>query len=1063
MVSLADTGNGYSSWQWFVNGQLVSTLKSPTLTFTNSSYTQDSIFHVKMIANNGNGCPDSILQDIRVYALVDVNFSANGACLGDSLQFINNTTPFDSVASWVWDMGDGSFDSTAAPTHQYAAPGQYLVSLTATTINGCVFSYSDTVTQYPRPVAAFGIDNTCGFDSACVNAAVTFYDSSYVAALGGNLVQWEWDILNDGTIDYTGQQPSHTFPSTGSFPVRLITTSQYGCKDTTLRIIHIYERPTAYFNIDSIHQCGPFQTSVTDSSYGLIRSYNWTVFSKDTAGNRVVIYTSNQADPNPLPTFMPNWGADTTYFIELSVSNCCGMDTYLDSLTLKSMPIARTVPSAYSGCTPLDVTFQLDGLVRGQPDYLIMDFGDGTPADTLNRFYQINPQGDTIWVWGQNNHRFVNNGLQDTTYTVGLTAVNDCGDSTVSLGILVHPNNVQAFIDAWPEEGCAPLMVTAVDRSFGGTSTSWCLDYDTITGTCNMPSAVSDSLVHTYTQPGTYVIAQFVNDGCSGDTAYKTITVHPSPMALFAHSGDACSGSTISFTNQSTAGSISGYHWDFGNGQTSILEDPVQVFNSPGIYPVCLTVTSPNGCTSEYCDTVRIYGAPVMSFSAPNACFNDQPIAFFDSSYATDGQIISTLWKFGDGNTSVAANPQHTYNAPGAYRVTLIHGSSQGCTDSTTRLVNIFPLAAADFNPVNASGKTCGAPQQYTFQNLSQGAAGYYWDFDYNGQRGRYTSTLNSPGFLYQQDGVYDVMLVATNAFGCNDTMFKTLMVRPVPNAGLEGDSLLGCAPLTVNFRDLSSYNFNGPGGIVSWTWDFGDGTIISGDSVISHTYYEPGIYSVNLLVETDGGCFDSITLNDYIEVLPTPFAAFTHSNINSSTVQFRNLSTNVDPNTVFLWSFGDGTVSYEREPLHRYNVDLFENDYIFEVCLYTSNAAGCADTLCKTIDLRGYLLHVPNAFAPEMTGVGEANVFLPKGHSLESYLLTIYDEWGNIIFESDKLNEGIPAEWWDGRHIKNGTDLPMGAYVWKIDAVFNDGTIWPGKDYGKGIRKSFGTVTLIR
>jgi PKD repeat protein len=1064
-VNFTDTVPGFTAWEWYANGVLFSNLANPTKTFTNTSFTQDSIYEIKMVPYSGYGCKDSVIQHITVYARPDVQWTAANSCLNDSVVFVNQTASIHPIVGWSWNFGDGQSDTSRHPLHRYAAPGRYTVSLTATNDKGCVNVSYDTITVYPRPVANFNMSSACGTDTACINQSFSLTDASTLFSLGGSITQWQWDIDADGTVEYTTQNPIHTFNGTGTFPIRLIVTSQFGCSDTIEKSFYISEAPTAYFNIDSIRRCGPFTTSVTDSSYGLIDTYQWQVYVLNRQGVPTVIYSTNQRNPNPLPTFWPNYGADTTYYISQTVGNCCGSTTYLDSIVLKSMPVPRMLPSSYSGCTPFTATFQLDGLVKGRPDYLVMNYGDGV-IDTLNRFYQITPTNDTIWVWGQQNHTFVNNGVHDTTYTVYLTAANDCGDSTISLNITVHPKNVQAFIGATPEQGCAPLTVTITDKSYGGINTTWCLDYNPITGVCNQPTALGDSIIYTYTTPGTYVIAQYVSDACSADTAYKTITVYPSPTADFNHSGSTCEDNAVVFTNLSNTSStsITGYTWDFGDGTGTFLANPTHYYQNPGTYNVTLTVMSVNGCMDSITKAVTIYSKPEISFSVPNACLNRQPIAFFDSSSTQTGQIISTIWKFGDGNTSVMPNPTHTYAAPGMYTVTLIHSTNLGCTDSTRRVVNIFPISTAEFTTTNSLGKKCGAPQQINFINQSSSAAGYYWDFDFNGNRGTSTSTLVNPSFIYTKDGAYNVLLVAYNANGCVDSIIKPVFIRPFPKAGFEGDVFEGCAPLTVNFTDTSIYNFNGPGRIVSWTWDFGDGNFSSGMPNVTHTYTEPGSYTVSLRVESDGGCSDTVQYFNYIVVNPTPVAGFTYAEINSKTFNFVNTSQYTDKNTNYYWTFGDGKHSREKSPKHIYNVDLFETDYIFEVCLYTSNEFGCGDTLCQEINLKGYLLFTPNAFAPGVEGAGDANYFLPAGHSMEKYRLQIFDEWGNVIFESTSLDEnGVPNEPWYGKHAKKGTELPMGAYVWKIDAVFNDGTIWEGKDYGKNVRKPYGTVTLIR
>ncbi len=1065
-VTFTDTVPGFGNWSWFVNNQLVSNSQNLLHTFTNSSLTQDSIYKVTLVAASTYGCADSVTQYITVRAPIQTHFNFVNSCIGDSISFSDSTQSLHNISTWAWNFGDGQTDTSANPSHLYANPGQFTVSLTTTNIYGCNDTYADTITVYPKPVASFTASSACGIDTLCKDQNFTIFDGTTIAPFGGNISTWLWDYGIDGTIDDTVQNPVHQVADTGLFHVRLTVYTEFGCVDTLDRTFYINEPPSAGFVIDSIKPCGPFTTTVTNQSFGTINNTQWHVYVKDTAGSIINIYSSNSPNPNPLPTFYPNFGVDTTYYISQTVSNCCGSSTHIDSITIASMPIAKTIPSVSSGCTPLNVTFQLDGLVFGRPDYLIFDYGDGT-IDTVYSFYQLNPVGDTIWVWGQRNHTFVNPNSQDTTYTVGLRAINGCGDSTVNVNILVHPSNVQAFIQTAPSSGCAPLTVDIYDVSFGGTTTLWCLDYNTATGTCNQPTAIGDSIKYTYYTPGTYTIAQFVSDGCSADTAFTTVTVHPSPVAAFAHTGSVCQGNAVIFTNNSSSNGLNivGYNWDFGDGNSTFLPSPTHYYTSPGIYTVKLEVQTASGCTDSAFGTVTIYDDPEMGFVVHNTCFNRQPVAFTDTSFVRFGNLVGTQWKFGDGNTSVAANPTHSYSAPGIYTVTLIHTSSYGCSDSTKQVVNIFPSSNADFNDTRPLGKKCGAPQTIFFTNLSTAAAGYYWDFDYNGLRGAYTSTLVNPSFTYLTEGTYDVLLVAYNVNGCVDSIIKPVYIRPYPKAGFVGDTFAGCAPLTISFNDTSHYAFSGPGGITAWHWDFGDGTTIGGTPNPTHTYLLPGKYQVTLIVQNDGGCSDTISYDNYIDVYPTPVASFAWAEINSKTFNFGNTTQFTDdPRTQYFWTFGDGRVSYDKHPKHTYNVDLFETDYIFDVCLYVTNPHGCTDTFCTTVDLKGYLLFTPNAFVPGVEGAGQAKYFLPAGHSMKEYHLYIFDEWGNILFESTSIDEnGIPNEPWDGTHYKTGKLLPMGAYVWRIDATFNDGTKWKGADASKKLSQPYGTVTLIR
>jgi hypothetical protein len=165
-------------------------------------------------------------------------------------------------------------------------------------------------------------------------------------------------------------------------------------------------------------------------------------------------------------------------------------------------------------------------------------------------------------------------------------------------------------------------------------------------------------------------------------------------------------------------------------------------------------------------------------------------------------------------------------------------------------------------------------------------------------------------------------------------------------------------------------------------------------------------------------------------------------------------------------WSFGDGNTSTDYEPIHTYAVDLYEQDYSFVVCLELLSPDSCYSDTCATIDLIGYRLNVPNAFSPELDYnlVNDANVFLPKGHSLTKYHVQVFDGWGNVVFESSALSDlGIPLLGWNGKYMNNGKDLPMGAYVWKIEAEFEQGIPWRGVRYSNGRFEKYGTVTLIR
>ncbi|MDA3883900.1 MAG: gliding motility-associated C-terminal domain-containing protein [Bacteroidales bacterium] len=131
-------------------------------------------------------------------------------------------------------------------------------------------------------------------------------------------------------------------------------------------------------------------------------------------------------------------------------------------------------------------------------------------------------------------------------------------------------------------------------------------------------------------------------------------------------------------------------------------------------------------------------------------------------------------------------------------------------------------------------------------------------------------------------------------------------------------------------------------------------------------------------------------------------------------------------------------------------------------ITLETYNSFGCYSTYSNSLFINSFgSLYIPNAFAP-MNPANKVNSFKPIGTGLKSYEITIFDAWGNIIWYSNKLSEsGSPMESWNGSY--NGKLLQSGVYTWKINAVFNNGTLWKGIQKKSGKYSNMGTILLIR
>jgi len=1059
---------GLHVWEIFdsSNNQIGNTLVGnapilPTLINNNTSGLSTYTITHTVFAIDSSSCDSSYTQNVYVYPLSIPSINTIGFFCGfDTIPLSATSTNNANVSQWMWTIGS---DTLFGQNINYynPTPGNYGISLTTTTLAGCDTTIYDSLTIHSYPVADISISD-CGVDTVCLNQSFNFFDASSTSAFGGSIASFAWDFDDNGSIDYTTQNGSHSYSSTGLKSLRLTVTTQYGCIDDTIINIYVNAPPINSFEITDSALCGPTTFNVLESDTGIVDSSYYELFTFN--GSTKTLIQSWNSLPNPLPTLQPNYIADTVYYLSREIFNCCGSDYVEDSIIIRTPPVADFVILPDTGCTPLNTIIQIDGLIKGQADSAYFDFGDGSNTSILPTKIQ---QGSSfIYQWGQLNHVFTYGGTLDTTYYVTLTVFNDCGDSSLTLPVYVEPNTVQAAFGMDKSSGCSPLTVNFTNYSYNTTNTAWCFDWDVATNSCNGGGSVNQNPTWTFTQPGTYTVALLVDNGCGYDTTFQNVTVFPSPVAVISSNNNVCANDSVNFISNSTtsAGFIAGHLWEFGNGDTSILQNVDYLYDTSGVYTVTLTVTSSTGCSDSTSATINIRPTPEVNFTTQNVCLNDT--TFFENlTTLSNGQIIGNAWNFGDGNSSNAFEPYHIYNAPGTYQVTLTHTSDYGCVDSSQQIAIVHDLPQLSFTPSLINGDSCSVPQTYLFTNNSTNAIQFNWDFDYANNPGINTSTLTNPTFNYTSAGIYTVALFAETAFGCIDSLFTNILVRDGVNARHIINPTEGCEPLDVTFTDTSIYT-SSLDTIVSVEWFFGNGNSFiqtTAPFVYNYRYDNYGTYVVYNVVTMASGCLDT-SAHTTINVYPTPDADFTISQVNIDTRTFVNLTSFVDSSITYYWTFSDGQTSTDISPTIRFEPSTSGLDSI-KACLYVVNSFGCADSICKSFWVWPTNLIVPNAFAPDLNYIGEDALFLPKGHSLKEYEIWIYDQWGSLVWYSNEIDPDIksPAEGWDGKHMDSGEPLPMGVYAWRIRALFDNNEFWTGQDNTHGFQKAYGTLTLIR
>jgi gliding motility-associated-like protein len=418
------------------------------------------------------------------------------------------------------------------------------------------------------------------------------------------------------------------------------------------------------------------------------------------------------------------------------------------------------------------------------------------------------------------------------------------------------------------------------------------------------------------------------------------------------------------------------------------------------------------------------------------------PLTVLFNNASTNG--TSYLWNFGDGNTSIIANPTHIYLSSGTYTVTLITYNTSACgvvEDSLVRTsyITVYPYAVAAFTPDTTTG--C-PPLTITFNNTSTNANSYLWNFgDGN------TGTGNNPSHTFTNSGTYTVTLIAYGTGGCNDTLtFQsiTVITLPVDSSAFVADTLNGCNPFTVHFTNNS---VNG----TSYHWDFGDSTISTSTNP-THTFIRSGTFTITLITYNNSPCgvvTDTSVRVSYISVENpvTVNASFSGTPINGCApidVIFTNSSTNA---TNYFWNFGDGTSDTSKNPNHIFFYGTTGNYVVTLIVTHNSDKCiNAPDTMTLDINIDSCKLYIPNVFSPNGDGKNDYYFLIAEGYS--NYHLVIYDRWGLKMFESFDKNI-----LWNGKINNKGGDAPDGTYYYIFSA--NDFTC-----------KSFtdkGYLTLIR
>jgi PKD repeat protein len=435
------------------------------------------------------------------------------------------------------------------------------------------------------------------------------------------------------------------------------------------------------------------------------------------------------------------------------------------------------------------------------------------------------------------------------------------------------------------------------------------------------------------------------------DSFTSPVTVNPAPIANFVYSSPVFEDQIVQFTDASYANgavNIVAWSWNFGDPASGInnssnLPNPDHFYVNPGVYAVTQIVTNGYSCNDTMVKNVNVISVTTIDFTWDGQCVN-YPTQFTP---ALNGATITQYnWQFGDGFTSTASNPMHTYPVSGTFNVTLTVTDNFGVLTNVTHAVQIFPKPIANF----AATQTCfGQTTQFT--DLSQaGTSGiiqWLWNFGDPASGVLNTSTVQNPEHLFTSVGLFEIQLIVTSSSGCIDTLISPLLIRSLPPVDFTVSN--NCVNALVSFTpNAAVMNF---GAIDSWLWDFGDGNTSTLQNP-THVYMASGTYNVTLNVTDTNGCTNYAT--KILTILAIPGAAFNYTfpACVQSAISFTDLSQTNGGGAIvsWQWNFGDttsgtGNTSTLQNPVHIFNIPG-----TYQVMLTVLNATGCSSSITMSI-----------------------------------------------------------------------------------------------------------------
>lgn len=973
-------GVGELMFEWNFGDEAVGNDENPV-----HYYGNEGIYNVDLTVTDEIGCSQSIDAANLISitnTIADFSFDNDTVCLNQEIQFTNTSV---NSRRFYWDFGDGTTSNDSNPAHSYLDYGDYLIKLIIEN-RDCKDSIIKRI-HVEEVVADFYTNKSYSCE---VPVTINYINISKNAMT----YQWVFgdettsklrnpEVIYDSTeeLEKNGRV---------IYSDKLIVVSKYGCSSTITKsdniIINI---PSIQISDGPSSGCIPLESEFTlkdnySNDIDNIEKINWkfkdnvvsrgaswkNTFKEEQIGQLVLEVETELGCISSVKKIISTGSKLDADFMVKDKNTFCASDAVIFTNTSVNKELITNldwkfgdgtksffgVPMhSYKDTGYFDVTIVLDynGCISEKTkEKIVYIKGPVVNFERINAcngskdiefLSDINDATSYTWDFGDessillNNPSPIHNYASTGTYKVQLSSNNSETGCSYTRIKDIKLTELEAILDT---SRSAPCLNNAI--SFNAKNSLFYHNF--IHDDLVKPFLIdygdgsevdfSDTITsHKYSAPGEYDVTLTIKDinGCE-DIEVMPITIYKPQPKFDSDYKQGCLPVQFEFTDLSEPkDDIAKWLWNFGDGETSSIANPIHEYLGFGEYDVSLTVTDRHLCTSEMIKLNDISVIePDAEFRAKDTtvCINTD-VELYDVSLSN---IDFYEWDLGDGTKSNLVKPIHKYSSAGDYPVSLKIIDDHGCVIENILSDFISVQEAPIPNFTSSVQQSDCYPFQVEFSDitLSNGIHGWNWIFGDNLN----TSIVQDPKHMYTKPGKYDVTLIGSSSYGCSDTITKKEFITiggPYANIVVKDTSCI---------YDNILFSLEDKQNVSKVFWDFGDGTY-SREEEVTHKFNRKGLIYPSLILETNSSLNCNKVLKDtiYIDNLTARINLVDNTGIGCEPYDVSYINNSIESNEV-EWKFPDQSISEIQSPV---NTIHKAGNYITQL-VSTSNS-GCTDT----------------------------------------------------------------------------------------------------------------------